>query len=219
VRAIGKLAGMLALLAIVAPVSMAGAVSSKDKALLQAGVIAPRDAPSTWEARPQPDANPKLLRGIAACMGFAAAETAARKNPFRRSLTFGDPTNGHASTADDTVYAFKTADAATKYFASILASNLPACLPPAYQRQLGSQGQVGPATTIATVPPTLGDQSAGYQMVVTVPGQGTLVLEILAMRVGRAFVGFTFTNPSQPLPLASSFISPVEARLSVATGP
>jgi hypothetical protein len=47
--------GIVALLAVAAPVGAAAAASSKDQTILNAGVIAASDVPATWQQAKQPD--------------------------------------------------------------------------------------------------------------------------------------------------------------------
>jgi hypothetical protein len=213
VRGFMKVAGMVALLAVAAPVAAAAAASSNSASILQAGVVAPQDVPETWQQAPQPDAGLGQLRKISVCKQYAAFVTTARKSPFRLSPTFSDPSNGGSTMAEDTVYAFKNVAAATKYVTALLARNVPSCIHAALQQQIGNQGQVGALTPITSLA-GVGDQSTGYEAVVTVPGQGTLIVDDVGVRVGRAFVGFVFTNPTATIPEGPAIVHAVINRLS-----
>jgi hypothetical protein len=216
VRGFMKVAGIVALLAVAAPVgaaAAAAAASSNSASILQAGVIAPQDVPGTWQQAAQPDAGVGQLRKISVCKQYAAFVTTARKSPFRLSPRFSDPSNGGSTMAEDTVYAFKSASAATKYVTALLARNVPSCIHDALQQQIGNQGQVGALTPITGLS-GVGDQSTGYESVVTVPGQGTLIVDEVGVRVGRAFVGFTFANPTATIPEGPAIVNAVVNRLS-----
>jgi hypothetical protein len=49
--------------------------------------------------------------------------------------------------------------------------------------------------------------------VITIPGQGTLVVDSVGVRVGRAFVGFTFTNPGATITEGPAIVTAVINRL------
>ena len=210
-----KVAGIVALLAVTAPVGAAAAASTTSSSIRQAGVVAVSDLPGTWQQAKQPDAGLSELRKIGVCRQYAALVTTARKNPFRLSPQFSDPSNNGDTMAEDTVYAFKDVATATKYVTMLLADDLSPCTQAALQQQIGNQGQAGPLAPITSLA-GVGDQSTGYESVVTVPGQGTLVVDELGVRVGRAFVGFTFTNPTTTIPEGPAVVHAVINRLSQA---
>ncbi len=211
-RGLIKIAGIVALLAVAAPVGAAGAASSKDQALLNAGVVAASDVPATWQSTKQPDTGLSQLKKLPTCQAYRVMVTAARKNPFKLSPQFNDPSNGGGTLAEDTVYAFKSTAAATRYVTPVLGGSAVQCLQTLLAHELGGQGQVGPFAPLSGVQG--GDQRAGYESVITIPGQGTLVVDEVGVRVGRAFVGFTFTNPSATIPEGPAIVNAVVNRLT-----
>ena len=214
-RGLFKIGGIVALLAVAAPVGAAGAVSSKDQALLNAGVVTASDVPATWQSTKQPDTGLSQLKKLPTCQRYRAMVTAARKNPFKLSPQFNDPSNGGGTLAEDTVYAFKSTVAATRYVTPVLGGSAVQCLQTLLAHELGGQGQVGPFTPLSGLQ-GVGDQRGGYESVITIPGQGTLVVDEVGVRVGRAFVGFTFTNPATTITEGPGVVNAVVNRLTEA---
>jgi hypothetical protein len=64
----------------------------------------------------------------------------------------------------------------------------------------------------------VGDDSVGYEATVQATDQRgqpvTAVFELLAVRVGRAFVGFSFANQGGPLSQAASVVRAVIDRVA-----
>ncbi|HEV2311144.1 MAG TPA: hypothetical protein VGU73_11540 [Acidimicrobiia bacterium] len=213
-RGLLKIVGIVALVAVAVPVGAAAAASSKDQALLDAGLVRPTDVPETWGQSTQADTGLSQLNKIPACKQYRALVVVARKNAFRLSPRFSDPSNGGGTSAEDTVYVFKNAATATKYVTGIFNGSAVSCLQTFLQRQVGSQGEVGPLTPITGLG-GVGDQSLGVEADITLP-QGTEVVDEVGVRVGRAFVGFAFTNPNNTIPEGPAVVNAVVNRLSQA---
>src|ERR1022692_1221064 len=106
----------------------AGAAKASDGSILTAGVITKSDVPKSWKSSKQPDVN-ATLKAVPACAPILAATTAARKSPHQNSQVFTDPkSNAQLTNAQDQVYAFKTAVAASAYLAAFQAAAGLACL-------------------------------------------------------------------------------------------
>ena len=214
-RGVTKLVGILALLAVAAPIGAAAAASSKDQALVSAGLVSASDVPETWQQAAQPDTGLAQLKKLAVCDQYRALVAAARKNAFKLSPQFSDPSNGGGTVAENTVYVFKSAPTATRYVTAVLTRSSLSCLQAFLQRQVGNQGQVGPLTPITGLE-GVGDQSVGYESDVTLTGRGTLVVDDVGVRVGRVFVGFTFTNPGATISQGPAIVNAVVNRLTQA---
>lgn len=210
-RGLLKIVGIAPLLAVALPVSAAAAASSTDQAIVNAGVISPSDVPSTWQQTRQSDSGLAQLNKLAGCKQYRALVVAARKNPFKLSPQFSDPSNGGGTTAANTVYVFKSTSTATKYVTGVLGGSVVQCLQSFLQQQVGNTGRVGPLNPISGLE-GVGDQSVGYESDITLNG-GTLVVDLVGVRVGRAFVGFTFTNPGDTITEGPSIVNAVVSRL------
>ncbi len=213
---VGKVAVLVGLLAVVGGTSIAGAgTSSKDQAVLEAGVIQASDVPATWQASPQPDPGAKAFGGQA-CRSIATAVAAAHKGPHALSPQFADPTSNGMTTAGDMVYAFRNTKGAKGYFSILSSSNAAGCLQASAQKTLGARAQVG---AMAPIPNLQGvaDQAAGYEASIQLAGgQGILILDYLGVRVGRSFAGFTFLNPKVTIPVGPQLVHAVVSRLAQA---
>ena len=219
---------MVSLLGLAAATTLAmgpaGAVTRAappgDQVILKSGVITANDVPSTWTAAKQPDVSTKSLKGIADCKQISAAVTAAHSRPHKVSPQFSDPANQGNTTAEDTVYAFKNAAAASKYLAPYQAGNFPTCLQKSLQRSLGSRAQVSAGQPVPNLQ-GVGDAALGFEYQVQANVQGaqmTFVYDAIAVRIGRAFIGFTFVNPNVQLAQGLEIVNAVIGRVQSAAG-
>ncbi len=220
---VALLGGVAAVTTVAAgPVAAAGirAASSSNQAILNAGVITAADVPATWTPTKQADVGPKQYRGIAACKQVVAAETVAHAGPHKVSPVFADPASNGNTSAEDTVFALKTTAAATKYLAVFQGANTPACFQQALQKALGAQAQVGAGQPIQNLQ-GVGDAAIGLEYPVQANVQGsqqTYVFDVVGVRIGRAFVGFTFTNPNVTIPEGPSIVNAVVGRVQSVAG-
>jgi hypothetical protein len=205
---------LVGLLALLGGTSSADAASSsKDQAILTAGVIQASDVPSTWQASPQMDPGAKAFGGKS-CRSIAALVAAAHKGPHALSPQFADPSSHGLTTAANMVYAFKNTKGARAYFGILTSGNAAGCLRTSAQQTLGSKAQVGPMTPIPNLA-GVADQGAGYEASIQqAGGQGTVILDYLGVRVGRSFAGFTFLNPAVTLPNGPQLMRAVVTRLT-----
>lgn len=219
--------GMVVLLGLAAattfavgPAAAATAAPSSNQAILNAGVITASDVPATWTAAKQPDVGTKQLKGIAACKQIIAVDTVAHSGPRKVSPTFSDPVAQGNTYAESTVYAFKNAAAAAKYLMPFQASNAATCFQGSLQKALGSQAQVSAGQPIQNLQ-GVGDTSLGleYQVQANVQGsQMTYVFDVVGVRIGRAFVGFTFANPNVTIPQGPAIVNAVIGRVQSTAG-
>jgi len=191
------------LLAVPAAAGRLHRVSDKDEALLRAGVIQASDVPSGWMPDRPRGPDPNQYGGHPACKALNNAVDRPRRKVPNASSSFFDPNSGDpTTTASDTVYAFTSVSAATKYLAAFQKKSAPACL---YQ-----------STHVAATPiPGLqgvGDDNAGYERTLPIPGL-TAVSDILDVRVGRAVVEFTFQNVGAGIPPGPDIVNVVIGRV------
>jgi hypothetical protein len=199
------------LVALAAP---AGAGESKsDKAILKAGVITKADVPADWTSK-KASQNGQQLRSPE-CRQIKTAVDNARKNvPRARSRAFRDPATDGAGTAASTVYAFKSAGSAAEFLTNYQDPSVLAC----FEKSL-AMSQTG--STVAPIPDleSLGDETVGYEITSNVAAGGqraTVVVDFIGVRVGRAFVGFGFSNLNGPLADARTIVQTVAGRVSEA---
>jgi hypothetical protein len=183
-------------------VAMAGpaaaADSKSDKAILKAGVVRKTDVPADWTSKPGTSSS-DALRGIKECKKINTAVAAAKKDqPRARSREFTDPVVEHATMAENAVYVFSDKKAAGKFVSAYKGSAATACF-----ERLGAEIEKNrPAVAPPTVSPItdlqgVGNEALGYEISATFTqngGQATLYIDFVVVRVGRAVLGFAFTN-------------------------
>lgn len=219
---------LVALLGVAVTVSLAagpaGAVSSPvasgDQAILNAGVIMANDVPATWTAAKPAAPSTRAYKGIAECKAISASATVAHGVPHKQSPQFSDPSDQYNTYAADTVYTFKTAAAVNKYLVPFQASSAPSCLQKSLQKQLGSQDQVSAGQAISNLQ-GIGDTAVGYEFRVQATvqtSQMTYIFDVIGVRIGRAFIGFTFTNPNVSIPQGPAIVNAVISRVQSTAG-
>ena len=194
--------------------------SRSDKAILKAGVITRDDVPSDWTSE-RGGSSGRALRGISECKKInAAVENAKKKEPRARSREFQDPVSQGTTSAENAVYAFKDENAATRFIANYQGSDADACFDKAAAKVASEQPtaetpSVAPITDLQGV----GDEAVGYEIVVTFSQSGqsfTLYLDIVAVRVGRAVLGFNFSNIGSRITEGPDVVNAVVARVTAA---
>jgi hypothetical protein len=206
------LAAGVGLLLGAAPVA---AGSGPDQTIVQAGVIRVSDVPAGWQAGAQNDVGARQFVGRA-CQTIRAAYATAQRGPHLLSSQFSDPASGGTTLAENVVFVFTQPATATKLLSAFQAARAPACLRATVQRQAGIQGQVARVTRIANLQ-AIGNGAVGYEVLVRFNGiSAPLVVDDLGVRVGRSFVGFTFTNVGSAVPTGHVIVSAVVARLAKA---
>jgi hypothetical protein len=207
------LLSVLATVVVLAAPASAGE-SKSDKAILKAGVITKADVPADWTAT-KASGDSRSFRGIAECRQIKNAVDKARKNiPRARSREFRDPASDGASSAESTVYAFKGDGAAAEFLTNYQDPAAITC----FEKSLAtSQG----GSTVAPIPDleSLGDEAVGYEITANVAAggrQATVIVDFIGVRVGRAFVGFGFSNLNEPLADARTIVQTVAGRVDEA---
>ncbi len=209
----------VSVLAVLAPgAASAAARPTSTQAILRAGVIIASDVPPRWTKGPHPKKNDQSLRGIPSCKTVIAADAAAERGaPQARSATFSDPTNGGRTTsAENTVFVFKNAAAASRFIAVYATNDASECLRASVGRQIGSQA----TTTVSPIGDlgNLGDSRVGDEIVVQGAASNgqpvSLYADVVFVRVGRAVVGFDFLNLNARLPPGPGVVGTVVNRLA-----
>jgi hypothetical protein len=194
--------------------------SESDKAILEAGVITSDDVPAAWTSE-RGGSSGRALRGIRECRKInSAVESARKKEPRARSREFQDPVSQGTTSAENAVYAFKNDNAATRFIATYQGSDADACFDKAAAKVASEQPtadtpSVAPITDLQGV----GDEAIGYEIVVTFSQSGqsfTLYLDIVAVRVGRAVLGFNFSNIGSRITEGPDIVNAVVERVSTA---
>jgi hypothetical protein len=190
--------------------------ASTTASILRAGQITRADVPPTWMHSKQIDTLRSLPR-VDACRPIAAASAAARRRlPRKLSPTFMAPGSAGITFAENTVYAFASARAAAAYLSVFQGPGALTCITAVFQHALAklrATVTVAPVTTLAGS----SDASVGYEGTLsTHDAQGnpvTVVFDLAAVTVGRAFAGFDFSSVTAPLPEGPALVQDVTARL------
>jgi hypothetical protein len=194
--------------------------SRSDKAILKAGVITKDDVPAGWTSK-KATSSDRAYRGIAECRQIrSAVDNAKKRLPRAQSRDFEAPGSRGTTSAEDTVYVFKDVDAATDFLANYQAPDTSTCLQKGAAKATRSQAGAGeptvsPITDLAGV----GDDAVGYEITVDLSAggeTGTLYIDLVAVRVGRTFLGFNLANLSDRLPEGPALVQTVVARVAEA---
>jgi hypothetical protein len=203
-------------LALAAPAGAAGE-SKSDKAILKAGVITKADVPAEWTST-KGDSSGDALKGIRDCKKINSAVAEARENePRTRSRDFSDPVPQNATSAENAVYAFENAKAARKFVAAYKGSAANTC----FERLAAEVAKDRPTASPPTVAPItdlqgVGDEALGYEIAATFTQEGgtaTLYIDFVVVRVGRAVLGFGFTNVDVRIPQGPEIVNAVVQRV------
>jgi hypothetical protein len=207
---------------VAASLALAGpaAAAGSDKAILRGGVITKADVPAEWTSK-RSTASSDALRGLKECKKINTAVAAAKKDePRARSREFSDPVPEHATTAENAVYAFQDKKDAGKFVSAYKGAAATAC----FQR-LGTEVERNrPAATPPSVGPItdlqgVGDEATGYEIAATYTqngGEATLYIDFIVVRVGRAVLGFAFTNVNARITQGPDIVGAVVQRVAAA---
>jgi hypothetical protein len=205
-------------LVFAAPAIAAG--ESSDKAILKAGVVTKADVPAEWTSK-KGKSSGDALKGLKECKKINTAVAAAKQDdPRARSREFADPVAENAKTAENAVYAFPDKKSAGSFVAAYKGSAATACF-----NKLGSEVARGrPTAGPPTVSPItdlqgVGDEALGYEIAATFTqngGTATLYIDFIVVRVGRAALGFVFSNVGARIPEGPSIVTAVVQRVAAA---
>jgi hypothetical protein len=206
-------------LALAAPALAAGE-SKGDKAILKAGVITKADVPAEWTSK-KGKSSGDALTGLKECKKINTTVAAAKRDdPRARSREFADPVPSNAKTAENAVYAFPDQKRAGKFVAAYNGSAATACFDKlgaevARSRPTAAPPTVSPITDLQGV----GDEAVGYEIAATFTqngGTATLYIDFIVVRVGRAVLGFGFTNVDARIPQGPDIVTAVVQRVAAA---
>ena len=212
-------APVAASLALAAPALAAGE-SKGDKAILKAGVITKADVPAEWTSK-KGKSSGDALTGLKECKKINTTVAAAKRDdPRARSREFADPVPSNAKTAENAVYAFPDQKRAGKFVAAYNGSAATACFDKlgaevARSRPTAAPPTVSPITDLQGV----GDEAVGYEIAATFTqngGTATLYIDFIVVRVGRAVLGFGFTNVDARIPQGPDIVTAVVQRVGAA---
>jgi hypothetical protein len=212
-------APVAASLALAAPALAAGE-SKGDKAILKAGVITKADVPAEWTSK-KGKSSGDALTGLKECKKINTTVAAAKHDdPRARSREFADPVPSNAKTAENAVYAFPDQKSAGKFVAAYKGSAATACFDKlgaevARSRPTAAPPTVSPITDLQGV----GDEAVGYEIAATFTqngGTATLYIDFIVVRVGRAVLGFGFTNVDARIPQGPDIVTAVVQRVAAA---
>jgi hypothetical protein len=217
------LALALPLVGLVALAGPAAAGESRsDKAILEAGVITKDDVPAGWTSK-KGSSSDRAFKGIAECKEIKAAVDRAKKNePRARSRDFEERGSRGTTAAENTVYVFRDTIEASDFMANYQAPEAATCFEKGIAKVLSSeQGAGEPSVAPITDLQGVGDDAVGYEITIPFRASGetaTLYFDLVAVRVGRAFLGFNFADLSERLPDAPAIVQAVVARVSETEG-
>jgi hypothetical protein len=216
-RTIAPLLGLLLVAALASPAG-ARTHAASNQALFSAGLIAASDVPAGWTPSKQSDNALKAYRPIPDCKQFVVAANAIRKGAARKlSPTFTDDASPRQlAMAQDTVFAFKSAGAASKAFTALKAVPAGNCL-----AKVAVSAVRGPSrssvTDVSSQVQGVGDDSFAYEITLHATDQSgpvTAVFDVVGVRVGRAIVNIDFGNQDTTLPQASAIVNAVVGRMT-----
>jgi hypothetical protein len=204
-------------LALAAPAIAAGE-SKGDKAILKAGVITKADVPAEWTSK-KGKSSGDALKGLKDCKKINTAVAAAKKDdPRARSREFADPVPANATMAENAVYAFPDKKSAGRFVAAYTGSAATACFDNLGAEVARSRPTAGPPTVSPiTDLQGVGDEAVGYEIAATFTqngGTATLYIDFIVVRVGRAVLGFGFTNVDARIPQGPDIVTAVVRRVA-----
>jgi hypothetical protein len=206
-------------LAFAAPAIAAGE-SKGDKAILKAGVITKADVPTEWTSK-KGKSTGDALKGLKECKKINTAVAAAKQDdPRARSREFADPVTENAKMAENAVYAFPDSKAAGKFVSAYEGSAATTCFDKLGSEVARSRPTAGPPTVSPiTDLQGVGDEALGYEIAATFTqngGTATLYIDFIVVRVGRAVLGFAFTNVDARIPEGPAIVTAVVQRVAAA---
>jgi hypothetical protein len=208
-------AALATLVAFAAPA--AAGESKSDKAILKAGVITKADVPSDWTSKKASSSDQQLR--APECREIKTAVDKAKKNtPRRRSRDFEPSGSGSATSAQDTVYAFKNVSGATSFFANYSDSTANACFEALADELASGEPTAGsPAVAPITDLQGVGDEAVGYEITIPYAAGGestTLYVDFVVVRQGRVVLGFGFSNRDVRIPEGPPIVRAVVGRVA-----
>jgi hypothetical protein len=196
----------------------AGSGSKGDAAAAKQGVLRISDFPAGWSQSRHQESKSS---GVASCR--ATDRMIARSKKYRAQSP--DFSQGDTSRVENTVYVFPKPAKATAYLRPFQAAAAQRCIQQGTEKALrkfpGTTVQVGKLDLTSALASGQVDDAVGYEGLATVPQQGgavKLYVLAVAVRMGRAVVGFTIQSQDQVLPETDTLIDASLSRLQAALG-
>jgi hypothetical protein len=201
--------------------SMPSTSGGSDEALLKTGILRAKDVPARWKSASVSGEFTNALKGVTGCEEQSAALDLRQRRAASRA--FYDPTTrgtgGFLTQATNLVRVFKDTGDADRFLSAYKAPSAGPCLEQvnesALKRRNPSKDISITSVTPVTVVGASGDDSVGYELVVTAADEqqsATDYMDLIWVRVGRVVVGFKLgTQQNELLPqLTNSVVHPVE---------
>src|SRR5262249_10425873 len=173
------------------------------------------EVPAEWTSK-KGQSNGDALKGIEECKKITTAVADAKKDNRARSREFSDPVPEHATTAENAVYAFSNKASATKFMRTYQGSAAQACFDKLATEITKDRPTAGPPSAAPiTDLQGVGSEATGHQISATLTQDGgTAPLYVVVVRVGRAAMGFGFTNVDGRIPQGPDIVNAVVQRVS-----
>lgn len=205
---------------VVAPVAGAATTAAKkpsDSSIAKQGVLKLSDFPSGWTQSKHQESKPS---GVSACKGTDQANAKNRKYKAQSP----DFAHGDLTAAENSVYVFPKAAQAIAYLKPYQATSAGTCLQQgvakAVQKVAGAKVQVQQLDLSTALKAGTLDDAVGYEILATLPQSGgspvQVVFVVVAVRMGRAVVGYQFEDQNQPLSEIDTLIDATLTRLKAA---
>lgn len=208
------------LVAAVAGPAAAGE-STSDKAILKAGVVTKADVPTGWTSKKPSADDDQTYKGIAECKNLRTAIADAKKStPRARSRQFEARGSNGTTSARSTVYVFETPEAAATFLGVYQDPQVSTCIEKGVAKVLRRREGVGePSIAPVTDLEGLGDGAIGFEVTIPVTADdesATFYIDSIAVRVGRAIVGFNLSEFEEPLSDGPSIVQSIVGRVAEA---
>ncbi len=204
-------------LAVSAAPAVAKSSAKHDKKIARQGLLTIDDfSTGDWTSSPYKSSK----TGLAECK---AIEKASDKNKKYKtdSPDFTDSSTG--ARAQNTIFMFPKAAQASAFLKTYKSAQAIPCLQATIKKALkgtpGADAAVAPIDLSSAIQPGVIDEALGYAVRVTITDGGSTQvqwLDIIALRSGRTFDGFTTQNADEQLPIIQDLIGASIGRLSQA---
>jgi len=209
---------LVAVAAVLVTAVPAGAKQS-DSAIAKQGLIRKSDLGPGWTAKKHKDSKPS---GVAACKPTEAVVAKTKK--YRQSSP--DFAQGQAALIQNTVSVFPKPAQAAAFLAPYQLETTATCLQQGAEKNLpGAAVAVQPLDLSDAIQARSGtvDDAVGYELHVTAPQSGNPIpVEVyfiaVALRSGRAVIGYTFQSQDQPFADVDTVVDATLTRLVTALG-
>jgi len=211
--------GVAATLLGLAPAASAGGSGSGERAdrrIAEKGLVRASDVPDDWESTPSDDVGDSS--DISECEDLDEANADAAERPFAESPDFVDPDDPNETTqVENAVFVFPNARGAKRFLGAYQDEATFDCMSAIAQAIAesfdGTESESGAATLDVD---GVGDDAVGYRLDAEASdGTDRIAIEvnIIAVRVGRAIIGFGAQAGSEDVPDADEILDATVRRL------